>query len=77
MATDISHDELERLIGIVAEFRERTGESVTSIAARAGVRREHLSRMLSGEYPHGPQFEVVAKLAKAVGRRIEFPAIDD
>jgi DNA-binding phage protein len=72
MPTVVSHAELEELMRLVAEYRERTGESVTAIAARAGVPREKVSRLLSGTYPHAPQFEMVSRIAKAVGYKIAF-----
>jgi transcriptional regulator with XRE-family HTH domain len=72
MPTVVSHAELEELMRLVAEYRDRTGESVTAIADRAGVRRGQLSQLLSGNYPHAPHFEVVAKIANAIGRRVAF-----
>jgi|GEM_PF-2234502 len=72
MPTTVSQDELQQLMGLVTDHLEQTGESVTSLAARAGVRRGQLSQLLSGNYPHAPQFEVVARVAHAINRRIEF-----
>ena len=72
MPTIVSSDELEQLVRLVADHRERTGESVTAIAARAGVPREKVSRLLSGTYPHAPQFEMIARIARAIGYRIAF-----
>jgi DNA-binding phage protein len=72
MPTIVSTDELEALVRLVTDYRERTGESVTAIAARAGVPREKISRLLSGTYPHAPQFEMISRIAKAVGYRIAF-----
>lgn len=72
MPTVVSHAELEQLMALVAEHRSKTGESVTAIAERAGVRRGQLSQLLSGAYPHAPHFEVVAKIANAVGYRVTF-----
>ena len=73
MPTTVSQDELDQLMVLVNEHREQTGESVTALAERSGVERTQLSRLMSGSYPHGPQFEMVAKLAHAIGRKIAFP----
>lgn len=72
MPSTVSQSDLDQLMVLVNEHREQTGESVTAIAARAGVTREQVSRLLSGSYPHGPQFEMVARIAKAVGLKIAF-----
>ncbi len=66
----VSNDDLQILVEMVRQHRELTGESVTSIAERSGVQRQQLSRLLTGTYPHGPQFEMVARLAKAIGKKI-------
>lgn len=73
MPTTVSQDELDQLMVLVNEHREQTGESVTALAERAEIPRTQLSRMMSGSYPHGPQFELIARLAHAIGRKIAFP----
>jgi len=76
MPTTVSHEELEQLVVLLREHRDSTGESVTSIAERAGVRRGQLSQLISGSYAHTPQFEVVCRIARAIGRKVSFPSAD-
>lgn len=72
MQATVSQDELQELMQLVQAFREQTGESLTSIAARAKVDRGQLSQLNAGTYKHAPQFEFVARVAHAIGRRIAF-----
>lgn len=69
--TTASQEIMEQLAALLNEHRESTGESVTSLAIRAGVDRGQLSRFMSGSYPHGPQFEFVARIANAINVKIE------
>lgn len=73
MPTTVSKVELEQFRKLLNEHFERTGESVTALAERTGVRRERLSLLRSGSRDHSPRFDVISRIARAIGRRIEFP----
>lgn len=50
----------------------KNGDSVNAIAERAGVRREMVSRLKNANYSYSPSFEVVEKIANAIGLQITF-----
>lgn len=72
MPTTVSKNELDELVELMREYRERTGDSVTAIANKAGLKREMVSRILSGNYASSPSFEVVAKICRVAGVQIRF-----
>lgn len=72
MTPTVSQDDLHHLITLVDAYRERTGESISALALRAGVHRGQLNQLITGSYIHAPQFEFVSRLARAVGLQIQF-----
>lgn len=63
-------DEVEQVRTLVKNYVERTGVTVTSIAAEAQVPRAFLYRFLSGSYEHSPKYEDICRLLDAVGYRL-------
>ena len=72
MTTTVSRHDLDEVRELLNAFIDRTGESVTSIALRAGVKRQFLSQIRSGSYASSPQFENVVKVCQAIGKRMIF-----
>jgi transcriptional regulator with XRE-family HTH domain len=70
MSTIASREELDDLRELINEFIKTTGESVTSIAERAGVKRQFLSQLRSGSYESSPQLENVKRVAAAIGKKM-------
>ena len=70
MPTTVSRQELDELRDLINEHIERTGESVTSLAKRAGITRPFMSQLRSGNYPFSPSFDNVKLAAEAIGKKI-------
>ncbi len=75
MPTIVSKSELDEIKGLINEHIERTGESVTGLAKRAGVRRQFLSQLRSGNFDSTPHFENLKLVLKALGKK--FIVVDD
>lgn len=72
MPTTVSRQELDELRALINEHLETTGESVTSIAKRAGVGRSVVSNLANGSYRSSPSLEVASMVASAIGKRISW-----
>lgn len=70
MPTTVSQEELDSLVAAIRSHRERTGETVNSLASRAGVPPSILSRIIQGTYESSPSLDRVAALCRAIGKRI-------
>lgn len=70
MPTIESQNVIDQISDLVIDHIEKTGESKVSIAARAGVRAELLSRLINNSYGSSPSLEICSKIAKAVGANI-------
>lgn len=74
MPTVTSLSELDAIRDQVKAFISSNGETVTSLALKADVPRDFLSRFVNDSYKHSPSFEYVSRLVHACGKRIR---IDD
>lgn len=72
MPTTVSQPELDQLVEMIRVHRESTGETVNSLAARAGMPPSILSRIIQGTYDSSPSLDRVAALCQAIGKRMTF-----
>ena len=70
MPTTVSRQELDELRDFINEHIERTGESVTSLAKRAGMTRRMVSELRSGSYPSNPGIDVLQRIGSVLGKRL-------
>lgn len=69
MPTTVSRNELDELRELINAHIEETGESVTAMAERAGVKRWLLTNLRSGKYASSPTLENYQRVLKAIGKR--------
>ncbi len=69
MPSIVSKSELDEIKDLINLHIERTGESVTGLAKRAGVRRQFLSQLRSGNFESTPHFENIGLVLKALGKK--------
>lgn len=68
MPTTVSSQEaLDVFIDLLRDHLHATGETQAALAARAGVRREMVARLVNGKYDSSPSFDNISRLAKAIG----------
>ena len=70
MPTAISQSTIDELRALIQDACER-GDNVSSIARRAGLRREMVSGLRNGTYTSSPSLEFVEQLCQAIGCRLE------
>lgn len=72
MPTTVSRQELDELRDLINRHIEQSGESVTSIAKRAGVRRAFVSNIRNGNFETTFYLENVRLIGAAIGKRLKW-----
>lgn len=75
MPTTVSQEDLDHLVDLLRDHLRQSGETQGALAIRAGVRREMVALLLNGKYTSSPTFDNVAKIANAIGFRIQWDRI--
>jgi transcriptional regulator with XRE-family HTH domain len=70
MPTTDSRAELDDLREMLENHIDATGETVTAIAKRAGLRRQFVSEFRSGNFEYSPSIEYLKKLAASIGKKM-------
>lgn len=70
--TIIDLSSLDQLRQLVRDHQEKSSETLTELAIRAGVSRTLVYRVVNGSYDSSPSYEFVCRLCSALGLKIEF-----
>ncbi|WP_160149395.1 helix-turn-helix domain-containing protein [Roseiconus lacunae] len=66
--TTVSKSQLDELRDIIIDHLEESGETVGDFAKRAGVHRNLVQLLKTGDYPSSPTLEKCIRLLEACGK---------
>ena len=72
----VRRERLRKMLArLVAEARKRGGLSQAKVAAKAGMWQAHLSRLESGKDAREPTLSLLARVAEAMGYRLDLQLV--